>query len=157
MVGWLCPRVGSNAVVEGMEVRFPTIHPIANWHYTDWAAWPFFVKIMINCTVITGTESVLKDNDLASNQKLSLNLCNSKLYSVFTTFRHVYLSQARLIQSSLFILRYILILSSHLRLGLPGGLVSFPAKTLCSAILPHACHVPLPSHPLDNDDPNIMG
>jgi hypothetical protein len=39
-------------------------------------------------------------------------------------------------------------LSSHLLLGLPGGLLGFPAKTLCTSILPHACYVPLPSHPL---------
>jgi hypothetical protein len=42
----------------------------------------------------------------------------------------------------------ILILSSHLRLGLPSGLIRscFPIKILYASHLSHACHMPRPSH-----------
>jgi hypothetical protein len=46
-------------------------------------------------------------------------------------------------------LRSILILSTHLRLGLPSGLFpfGFPTNILCIPILPHSWYMPSPSHP----------
>jgi hypothetical protein len=46
-------------------------------------------------------------------------------------------------------LRYILILSSHLRLGLPSSLFhsDFPIKILYSVLPSHTWHMPCPSHP----------
>jgi hypothetical protein len=47
-----------------------------------------------------------------------------------------------------FSLRYILILSSHLPLGLPSGLFpsGLPPKPYMHSSSPHACHMPCPSH-----------
>jgi hypothetical protein len=46
-------------------------------------------------------------------------------------------------------LRYILILSTHLRLGLPSGLLpyGFPTNILYAFLFsPHVCYMPCPSH-----------
>jgi hypothetical protein len=47
-----------------------------------------------------------------------------------------------------------MLLSTHLRLGLPSGLFpsGFPTNILCSP--PHSCYMPCPSHPpwLDNSN-----
>jgi len=53
--------------------------------------------------------------------------------------------------------RPILILSSHLILGLPSGLFpsGFPTKTLYTALLPHMCCMPCSSHSYRYDHPNI--
>jgi hypothetical protein len=52
----------------------------------------------------------------------------------------------------------ILILSSHLCLGLPNGLFpsGFVTKILYSPHLPHACYIPHPSHPWFNHPMNIL-
>ena len=58
----------------------------------------------------------------------------SQLHPVLTTPSHF--------------LNSILILSSHLRLGLPNGLFpsGFPTITLCTPLPPHTRHMPRPSH-----------
>jgi hypothetical protein len=46
--------------------------------------------------------------------------------------------------------RSILILSSHLRLGLPSGSLSFwhsHQNRICIPLVPYACYMPCPSHP----------
>ena len=50
----------------------------------------------------------------------------------------------------------ILLSSSHLRLGLPGGLFPsvFPLKHIFTSSLPHTCHMPRPSHSSRYDHPN---
>jgi len=47
--------------------------------------------------------------------------------------------------------RSIVILSTHLRLGLPSGLLptGFPTKNLYTPLLTHTRHIPSPSHSLD--------
>jgi hypothetical protein len=58
---------------------------------------------------------------------------------------------------TLFPLRFILILSSHIHVVLPRGLLlsGFTTKTLCAfLIFFHACYVPRPSHPPLLDRPN---
>jgi hypothetical protein len=49
-----------------------------------------------------------------------------------------------------------LILFSHQRLSLPSGLFPFgvPTKILYESLLPHACYMPCPSHPLWLDNSN---
>jgi hypothetical protein len=78
-----------------------------------------------------------------------------RFITVFTRVLHWSLSWSRWIQS---ILPYstrisqgsILILSSHLLLGLSSGLYTsgFPIRILYAFLFPHACYTPCPSHPL---------
>jgi hypothetical protein len=76
---------------------------------------------------------------------------NQRFITVFIRARHWPLSRARCIQSTVshpVFIRYILILSSHLRLGLPSGLFprGFPTKILYDvSSLP--CYMPRLSHP----------
>jgi hypothetical protein len=76
-----------------------------------------------------------------------------RLITVFTRAPQCSLSWARSIQSipsHTISLRSILILSTHLHLGLPSGLFpsGFPANILYAFLLsPHSCYKPRPSHP----------
>jgi hypothetical protein len=65
---------------------------------------------------------------------------------------HLFLSWARPIRSTLphsTSPRSILILSIHLRLGLPSGFFpsGFPTNNLYASLFPHSCYMPCPSHP----------
>jgi hypothetical protein len=77
----------------------------------------------------------------------------------FTTALHLFLSWARQIQSTSphpTSPRSILILSTHLCLGLPSGLFpsGFPTNNLYTFSSPHSCYMTRPSHPpwLDYSD-----
>jgi hypothetical protein len=82
-----------------------------------------------------------------------------RLITAFTRARHLSLSWASSIQSMpphTTPWRSILILSSHLRLGLqrgrlPSGILT---KILYAPLFPHTCHMPLPSHSSRFDYPN---
>jgi hypothetical protein len=74
-----------------------------------------------------------------------------KFITVLTKARHWTLSWASGTQFALSIpifLRLILMLSSHLRIGLPSGLLSsgLPTKTVNTSLLPYACHMSCPPH-----------
>jgi len=75
-----------------------------------------------------------------------------RFITAFTSVRHLSLTWASSIQSILphhTFSRSIVILSSHLSLGLPGGLFhsGFPTKTVYTPLLyPHTRYMPRPSH-----------
>jgi len=100
-----------------------------------------FLRILIGC-------------ELA--QKFLTIYAVRRFITAFTNSRHLSLSWASSIHSMSSLptsWRYILILSSHLRLGLPSGLFlsGFPTKTLYS---PYTCYMPHP-HRLD-ENPFIL-
>ena len=86
-----------------------------------------------------------------------------KFITVLTSSRHPSLSSANPIQSRQPLptsSRSILILSSHLRLGLPIGLFpsSFPNKNLVhTSPFIHTCHMPCPSHSSRFYHPHSIG
>ena len=74
-----------------------------------------------------------------------------RFITALTSVRHLSLSWASPIQSIYphpTSWRSVLILSTHLRLGLPSGLFpsGFPSKTLYTPLLTHTRHMPSPSH-----------
>ena len=74
-----------------------------------------------------------------------------RFITALTSFRHLSLYWASPIQSTYphpTSWRSILILSTHLRLGLPSGLFpsGFPTKTLCPPLLTYTRHMPSSSH-----------
>ena len=83
-----------------------------------------------------------------------------KFIAAFTSSHHLSLSSASLIHymsSHLTSSRSILILSSHLRLGLPSGLfpIGFPHQNPVNASSPpHTCYMPSPFHSSRFAQPN---
>ena len=74
-----------------------------------------------------------------------------RFITAFTSVRHLPLFSASPIQSIYphpTSWRSILILSTHLCLGLSSGLLTsgFPSKTLYTPLLAYTCHMPSPSH-----------
>jgi hypothetical protein len=84
-----------------------------------------------------------------------------RFITVFRKAVHWSLSWATSIQSvplHTISLRSILILSTHLRLGLPIGLFpsGFPAKSYMHSASPHSCYMSCPSHPTWLDHSNYI-
>ena len=102
-------------------------------------------------------------NRFSASQEIPRILWNPKVHSAFTNDRHLSLSWASSIQSvppHPTSWRLVLILSSHLRLGLPSGLVpsGFPTKFLYTSLLsPHTRYMPRPSHSSLLDHPHNIG
>ena len=85
-----------------------------------------------------------------------------RFITALTSVRHLSLSWASPIQSIYphpTSWRSILILSTHLRLGLPSGIFpsGFPTKTLTNPLLTHTRHMPNPSHSSRFYHPQILG
>jgi hypothetical protein len=86
-----------------------------------------------------------------------------RFITAFTNARHLSLSWASSIQfmpPHLTSWRFLLTLSSHLRLDLPSGILlsGFPTKNSVHAYpLPHTCYIPHLSHSSGFDHPNNTG
>ena len=90
----------------------------------------------------------------SASQHIPCILCNLRLISLFTRAHHLslyWLISVKFMLSHPTSLRFTLILSSHLPLGLPSGLFlsGFPTKILCQGFLltQHVCHMPQHSPP----------
>ena len=91
-------------------------------------------------------------------KKFSTFYGNRRFITAFTSARHLSLSWARSIKSMSShptSWRVILILSSHILLGLPSNLLAsgLPSKTLYTSVF-RTCHMPCPSRPFWFDGPN---
>ena len=91
-------------------------------------------------------------NRFSASQEIPRIYGTQRFITAFTSARHLSLFWVSSIQSKpphITSWRPILILSSHLRLGLPSGLFpsGFPTKTLYTPLLsPHTRYMPYPSH-----------
>ena len=135
----------------GFEPTFPAI----KWAYTnalDRTATGIGVSIVLRAIILLTyiltylpTYSMQQSpsweaNRFSASQEIPRILWNPKVHTAFTSARHLSLSWASSIQSippHPTSWRSILILSSHLRLGLPSGpcLIGFPTKTLYTPLL----------------------
>ena len=85
-----------------------------------------------------------------------------RFITALTSVRHLSLSWASPIQPIYphpTSWRSVLILSTHLRFGLPSDLFpsGFPTKTLYTPLLTHTCHMPSPSHSSRFYHPHSIG
>jgi hypothetical protein len=127
----------SRRTVQSVASRYNDCAPIFNTYLlTPWSR-VLLEKLTVNC---------------AASQEIPRICGTRKSLTVPTSARHLSLSRANFIQSPRpppTSWRAILILSSHLRLGLPNGLFpsGFPTNTLCTPLsCPHTRHMPCPSH-----------
>jgi len=99
-----------------------------------------------------------ENNQLSANQEIPCIYWNPKFhYRIHKCPPPVPLIQIDPVHAPTFyFLRSILILSSHLRLGLPSGLFpsGFTTKTLYTSSLHHTCYMPRRSHSSRFDHPN---
>jgi hypothetical protein len=128
----------------GSEVRFPVtaanfplLHRVQIDSGTHPASYPMSSGRFSPGVKRPGREA---DHSLTSRDEVK----NVWRYTSTLPIRHPYLSS-------------ILMLSSHLRLGLRSGLFppGLPTKTLNTSPLPHACHMSRPPHPRFNHHNNI--
>ena len=102
-------------------------------------------------------------NRFSASQEIPHILWNPKVHTVYTSARHLSLSWARSIQSIPpypTSWRSILMLSSHLSLGIPSGLFhsGFPTQNLCTPLLsPIRATCPAPHILLDFITQTILG
>jgi hypothetical protein len=120
-----------------------TAHLSFSTHLFGWRHSPFLILSKPRCHTVSLTpwSTVLLEKLTGSQlvQKLSAVYGTRKSIIAFTSVRHLCLSWARSIQSMPphpTSWRSILILSSHLCLGLPSGFFpsGFPTKTLCTIL-----------------------
>jgi len=100
-----------------------------------------------------------ESNRFTASQEIPRSVCNPKVHYHICNARHLSLSWARSVQSMPLhppSWRSILILSYHLRLGLPSVFPSgFSTKNpVYTSPLPHTCYMPRPSHSSRFDHPN---
>jgi hypothetical protein len=122
----------------------------------------FVIGITLSLLAYSVIQNILcKADSHSACQTIVCFLYGTRMFiTVLTKPRHWTLSWARRIQfapSITFFLRSILILFSHLRLGLPSGLFpsNLPTKTPSTPLpSPHACYTSRPPHPPWFNHPN---
>jgi len=124
-----------------------------------------FIKIIIITYLLTYSmehSPSWEANRVSASQESPSVYGTQNFITAFTSACHLYLSWASSTQSMLphtTSRRYILILSSYLRLGLPSGLsIRFPYQNPVHTFpLPYTCCISRPSHSSRFDHPNLWG
>ena len=118
-------------------------------------------KTVSVCNLLTAWSRVLLEKLTGSHLVKFIALYGTRRFiTALTTARHLsILSWARPIHSMLphtTSRKFILMLSLHLRLGIPSGLFpsGFPTKILYSPLLSHTCYMSRPSHSSRFHHPN---
>ena len=136
-----------------------TIPPLLHKSSLYWRGWS---NLNLNTCSFTPPSRVLLEKMTGSQlvKKFPAFYGTRGFITAFTSARHLSLSWVSSIQSITThptSWRSILIISSHLRLGLPSSLFpsGFRTKTPYAPLLsPHTCYMPRPSHSSRFDHPN---
>ena len=151
-------NIKSRSLKKSLEnISKPTAWCIIN-SFTVMFWYSFLYHLLIHSTE---QSSSWEGNRLSASQEIPRILRNRRLITAFTSARHLFLSWARSILSmppnSTFG-RSILILSSHLRLGLPRGLFpsGSPPKPCMHLSLRHTSHMLCSPHSLFYHPNNIV-